>query len=217
VPTSAAAAAAGSGDLDFASLEDFEHHHQQQQQEEQQQQHYAPLLTVSTGRGRGGRPRGRPPSRGRGRGRGRVKRDSEPFPVGSPLHPVAPLQYHNSAPLYHSSGGGLAAAAAAAHHHHYPGAFGSLGGGGGQGQSTLARLTHAAAMAEGMGTRGDRSRPDDYYQVYTEYFTAQEAYQRLVSTGRCFKLCQCCGCVLYTVVPLSGNARTARVAVCAQL
>jgi hypothetical protein len=82
----------------------------------------------------------------------------------------------------------MAAAAAAAAHHHYPSAFASLGGGGGQGQSTLARLTHAAAMAEGMGSRGDRSRPDDYYQVYTEYFTAQEAYHRLVSARQCFSL-----------------------------
>jgi hypothetical protein len=167
VPGSAAAAAGrGSGELDHPALADFE----QQQQQQQQQRQFSPALVVSTGRGgRTGRPRGRPPTRGRGRGRGRVKRESEPLPVGSPLHPVG-------AGVYHSSGGGLGAAAA----EHYGGSFGGLAERV-QGQSTLARLTHAAAMAEGMGTRGYRSRPDDYYQVYTEYFAAQEAYHRLVS------------------------------------
>jgi hypothetical protein len=183
MPGSAAAAAAaavagrGSGELDHPTLAEFK---QQQQQQQQQPRHFSPALAVSTGRGgRTGRPRGRPPTRGRGRGRGRVKRESEPLQVGSPLHPVGALYQHpNAAGVYHGSGG-LGAATA----QHYGGSFGGLGERV-QGQSTLARLTHAAAMAEGMGTRGDRSRPDDYYQVYTEYFAAQEAYHRLVSVCR---------------------------------
>lgn len=47
-------------------------------------------------------------------------------------------------------------------------------------QPILERLAQAAAVAEGMGTRGDRSRPDDYYKVYQEFYAALEAYHRLV-------------------------------------
>jgi len=162
---------------------------QQQQQEDEEeddvplpprQQQQPPALTVSTGRGRG-RPRGRPPTRGRGRGRPSVKRESEPVAVASPLHPAAATAagggMYSSGQGYHSSGP----------------AFPSYGLGG-HGQSTLARLTHAAAMAEGMGSRGDRSRPDDYYQVYSEYYAAQEAYNRLVSQRCCCCCCCCCCC-----------------------